>query len=98
MNVTIAYATPESQTELALELPPGATVRDALTLAATHAPFDGLDLRDPEQVAGIGVFNLVVPADQIPQHVLVEGDRVELYRPLVLDPMTARQRRAQQQG
>ena len=40
--------------------------------------------------ARLGVFSRRVP----PDHVLQAGDRVEIYRPLMLDPMEARRRRA----
>lgn len=94
MKITVAYASADQQAELVLDLPTGSCVADALTLACETPPFDGLDLTDPEQVAGLGVFNQLVQQD----HILQAGDRVELYRPLVMDPMTARLLRAQRQS
>ena len=68
--------------ELVLE--DGATVADALRLAALEAG---------GQVAGVAVFGVAVA----PSTPLREGDRVELLRPLQLDPKEARRRRAQRQ-
>lgn len=63
-----------------LVLPAGATVAEALAAAA----FDG----DPP--AAVAVFGEAVDADRP----LADGDRVELLRPLLLDPKEARRRRA----
>ncbi len=38
----------------------------------------------------LGIFSKRVPSD----HVVEQGDRIEIYRPLVLDPMEARRKRA----
>jgi putative ubiquitin-RnfH superfamily antitoxin RatB of RatAB toxin-antitoxin module len=69
-----------------LELPPGATVDqaiDASGLRTGHPGFDQLDLRCA--IAGQRVMR---------DHVLAEGDRLDLCRPLQVDPMTARRLRA----
>ena len=90
MNVTVAYALPDVQFDTPVELSDGASVADALAAVAGQAPFDSLDLAGMP----VGVFNQVV-SDR--NQVLVEGDRVEIYRPLEIDPMTARQQRAELQ-
>ncbi|CAM4092871.1 RnfH family protein [Kerstersia similis] len=68
-------------------LPPGATVRDALLAVeyegrAPGQPLDALDL---------GVFGKRCSLETA----LHDGDRVEIYRPLVFDPMESRRRRAE---
>ena len=90
MRVTVAYALPEEQYETALELPDTACVADALNGVAGQPPFSELDL----EAATVGVFNRVVSDRSRP---LREGDRVEIYRDLRLDPMTARKLRADAQ-
>jgi hypothetical protein len=60
-----------------LELPAGATVRDALAAA-------GIDSQR------VGIFGKRVSADAR----LADGDRVEVYRPLQIDPKQARRQRA----
>lgn len=61
-------------------LPPGATAGEALSRC-------GLVM---EEGAALGVFGRVVTADAP----LADGDRLELYLPLRVDPKTARRRRA----
>jgi len=67
-----------------LKLERGATVADALRLSGIGERFDNLDL------SRIGVFGRVVD----PATPLRDGDRVEIYRPLRIDPKEARRRRA----
>ncbi|EGO81055.1 hypothetical protein XFEB_02135 [Xylella fastidiosa EB92.1] len=59
----------------------GARVVDAVEMAA---------LNGIEQAVGYAVFGVLVTSD----HVLNDGDRVELLRPLLIDPKEARRRRA----
>lgn len=85
LAVEIAYAGPEGQVVLALSVPSGTTVWEAVERAR-----DGLPAGVAPDPARLGIFAKKVPADRV----LEEGDRVELYRPLTLDPMEARRRRA----
>ncbi len=78
MRVELVYALPERAEQRTLELPAGATARDALAAAGFT------------EVHAVGVFGKRVPLDQA----LREGDRVEIYRPLAVDPKEARRRRA----
>ncbi len=84
--VDVVYALPDVQHQVRVELPAGATVADALGAAAEHPPFDTLNLA----TAAVGVFGDRVERD----HPLQPGDRVEIYRPLDLDPREARRQRA----
>jgi putative ubiquitin-RnfH superfamily antitoxin RatB of RatAB toxin-antitoxin module len=87
MRVEVAYALPHVQYVIELTLPDGATVADALSRVKSEPGFIDLDL---EQVR-VGIYGSVVP-DRNQR--LEEGDRVEVYRPLTVDPMTARRLRA----
>ena len=78
LKVEIVAAVPRNAAVVSVELPEGATVRDALAAA-------GLAHR-----GAIGIFGERVS----PESRLSDGDRVELYRPLALDPKEARRRRA----
>ncbi len=72
--------------EIALELPAPATALDAV-----HA--SGLFERHPELALGapmIGIWGRACA----PQTLLADGDRVEIYRPLTMDPNEARRLRA----
>jgi putative ubiquitin-RnfH superfamily antitoxin RatB of RatAB toxin-antitoxin module len=86
INATVAYCTPAMAHLIAVELPPGATLRDAVLASgllqlAPELEADRLDL---------GVFGI----RRAPNTPLRAGDRVEVYRPLALDPATARRLRA----
>ena len=84
MKIEVAYVGPEGQWLVALELPEGATARDAIDASGLRAKLP------PERFEKIGVFSTPVE----PARVLREGDRVELYRALQVDPKDARRARA----
>ncbi|WP_417547423.1 RnfH family protein [Marinobacter segnicrescens] len=88
MRVEVAYATPERQEIVPVEVEEGATMLEAVRRSGIADLFPGLD---PEQ-ADMGIFGKVVKSPQT--HVLRAGDRVELYRPLKIDPKQARMNRA----
>lgn len=69
-----------------MDLPSGATVADAIAAARRRAP----DI--PQETAGLNVGIWGRIADRA--EVLSDGDRVEIYRPLKLDPREARRRYA----
>jgi hypothetical protein len=79
IKVEVVYAFPRREKIVSLVLPEGATVQDALL--KTSINFDPRFL---------GVFGEPVTADTR----LADGDRVEVYRPLKIDPKDARRRRA----
>lgn len=86
LRVEIVYATSARQECVHLEVPAGSTA-----MAAVRA--SGLPERHPEielATAKIGVFGRLVA----PEAALVDGDRVEIYRPLAVDPKLARRARA----
>jgi putative ubiquitin-RnfH superfamily antitoxin RatB of RatAB toxin-antitoxin module len=87
MRVEVAYALPDAQYVIELTLADGATVADALSRVKAAPGFVDLDL---DQMR-VGIFGSVV-ADRTQR--LEEGDRLEVYRPLTVDPMTARRLRA----
>lgn len=91
MSVTVVYsAEPRCAVEVALSVPRGCTASQARDRAAPvwGVPSDALH---PLQ---LGVWGKPVSA----QHPLRDGDRVELYRPLTVDPKVARRERFVRQG
>lgn len=74
---------------LALWLPAGCTAAQALARGRAAAPG-----RLPEAPAAVGVWGRACAPDTV----LQDGDRLELYRPLSVDPKEARRRRQQAQG
>lgn len=90
LRVEVVYALPQRQWLLSLELTPGASVRDAIVASNILALVPGLN-PDPEAWAeDVGIFSEAVSLDTR----LRDGDRVELYRPLQIDPKESRRRRA----
>lgn len=88
LHITVAWSPERGQVqECSLVLSAGATLADAL--AAWRGR--GLSAMEP---AASGVWGRVVP----PETVLRDGDRVELYRPLTVDPKEARRQRFAAQG
>lgn len=86
VTVEVVYALPDRQTLLTLTVPAGATVREALVLSGLPAIYPEIDSARNR----IGIFGKRVPPDTR----LNNGDRVEIYRPLTVDPKEARRRRA----
>jgi putative ubiquitin-RnfH superfamily antitoxin RatB of RatAB toxin-antitoxin module len=84
--VEIAYATPARQVIIPVEIEPGTTATQAIALSAMVEQFPELDLTR----ATIGIFGQVCPLNTL----LKQGDRVEIYRPLLCDPKQARRNRA----
>lgn len=92
LNVEVAYARPERQKIVAVQVPYGTTVAEAVRLSGITELFPEID---PDTI-DMGVFGKVVknPGAQA----LREGDRVELYRPLLIDPKQARLNRAKKKA
>lgn len=86
IKVEVAYALPQKQAILEVEVPDGSSALEAARLSGIVDRFEGLDLDD----AKLGIFGKVVS----PGQVLSDGDRVEIYRPLVADPKEVRKARA----
>lgn len=84
--ITVVLAMPDRAIEIPLQLPGGATVADALAQFGLAALDPRLDLEH----ASVGIFGRRVDR----RCTLADGDRVEIYRPLVADPKTARRKRA----
>jgi len=87
MKIEVAYATPKDQQIIELEVPEGCTARQAAMHSALDQNFEDLELAE----VPLGIFGKKAADDQL----LVEGDRVEMYRPLQIDPKDARRARAQ---
>jgi putative ubiquitin-RnfH superfamily antitoxin RatB of RatAB toxin-antitoxin module len=86
IRIEVAYALAEKQAIVALEVARGTTALEAARLSAIADRFGGLDLDN----ARLGIWAKVVS----PTQVLREGDRVEIYRPLIADPKEVRKERA----
>lgn len=84
----VVYALPERQKLLRLSVPEGSTVRDVALRSGLDALFPGLDLAS----CPLGIFGKAVAKPE--ERVIEEGERVEIYRPLLADPKEVRKQRA----
>ena len=88
--IEVAHARPEKQVLKSLQVPVGTTVQQAIELSGIRNVFPDLKV-DPDR---LGIFSNRVAPDQP----LVNGDRVEIYRPLIADPKESRRKRALKQA
>lgn len=84
--VSVVYAEPDRVFSADLVLSEGATVEDAIAQSGFREARPEIEIRADR----IGIFSRKVALDTR----LHDGDRVEIYRPLKLDPKEARRRRA----
>ena len=87
LRIEVTYALREEQVLLELEVTDGTTARQAIERSGILQRFPEIDLAR----AGLGIFGRVVAPDTP----LRDGDRVEIYRPLIADPKQGRRERAQ---
>ena len=86
MRVEVAYARPDLQVVLEMELAEGATAMEAILASGILERFPEIDFARN----GLGVYGRLAP----PERILRPGDRVEIYRPLLADPKAGRRLRA----
>ncbi|STZ75900.1 RnfH family protein [Bergeriella denitrificans] len=85
LEVEIVYGLPERQVLLSVQVAEGTTAREAVLQSGMAAQFPDLDV----EAAPLGIFGKRVKDDAV----LRAHDRVEIYRPLLVDPKEARRRR-----
>jgi len=86
MWVEVAYAEPDQQVILKVNVPDDATAQTAIDASGILERFPDIDLEKQK----IGIFSRLVTLNQR----LQPRDRVEIYRPLLADPKAARRERA----
>jgi putative ubiquitin-RnfH superfamily antitoxin RatB of RatAB toxin-antitoxin module len=86
LSVEVVYALPGAEDAVTLRLAPGATLRDAVLRSGMLERHPEIDLAAQK----LGIFGKTAAADRL----LADGDRVEIYRALAMDPKEARRRRA----
>jgi uncharacterized protein len=94
INVCVVYARPDTQQQIELQLPPGSSAQQAVVASGLLEQWPEIDLSQSR----IGVHARILdgrvnpsPEDYVLQHL----DRVEIYRPLQIDPKQARLLRAE---
>ena len=86
IHVEVAYALPDSQKIIGLDVPEGTTLIEAVRESGIVDLYPEIE---PDK-AVMGIFSKIKKAETE----LREGDRVEIYRPLIADPKEVRKQRA----
>jgi len=84
MNIGISYASQDKQIWLEIQIPEESTVKDAIQASGILTLFEDINL-DKQKV---GIFGKIVKLDAM----IKDGDRVEIYRPIIADPKTVKRR------
>jgi putative ubiquitin-RnfH superfamily antitoxin RatB of RatAB toxin-antitoxin module len=85
-RVEVAYATPVRQEVIEVSVRPGATLEQVIRASGLLARFPEIDLTRQR----VGIFGEIARL----QDAVHDGDRVEIYRPLLADPKEVRRQRA----
>lgn len=86
ITVEVVHAAVDRQLLRAIEVPSGSTVQQALLLSGFSHEFPELDLAH----CPVGIFGKAVTRERT----LEQGERIEIYRPLLADPKEVRRLRA----
>ena len=84
--VEVAYALPEEQVIISIKVPTKFNVKQAIERSGVQKKFPSIDLSKNK----VGIFGKKTTLD----HLLKDRDRIEIYRPLILDPKEMRRKRA----
>lgn len=88
INVEVAYALPEKQVIRAVNVDAGTTIGAAIVQSGIMLDFP--ELENELEDAKVGIFGKAAAMTTV----LSDGDRVEIYRPLIADPKEVRRQRA----
>lgn len=89
LEIEIVYGLPDRQYLRTMQVQEGTTARQAVLQSSLGQEIPNLDLAS----APLGIFGKRVKDDTV----LRARDRIEIYRPLLIDPKEARRRRVQNQ-
>ena len=90
IRVQVCYATPQRQILRDLVVAQGSTLQQAIVQSGVLRDAPEIDL----SLCRVGIFNKLKTLDTV----LRERDRVEIYRPLIVDPKESRRKRAEKKG
>ncbi len=88
IKVEVAFALPERQQIVPVTVEAGCSVREAVRRSGIARLFPEVDVES----AKLGIFGKAVGKPE--QEAVADGDRVEIYRPLIADPKEVRKQRA----
>jgi putative ubiquitin-RnfH superfamily antitoxin RatB of RatAB toxin-antitoxin module len=86
IEAEVCYALADTQWLIEVRIAPGSTVAEAIAASGIHVRLATTDLSEMT----VGIWGHPVSAERVVRH----GDRVEIYRPLIIDPREARRQRA----
>jgi len=89
--IEVVYADIGRQCLQAVSVPAGTTLRAAVRLSGIAEQFPGLDIA----VCPLGIFGKAIADADADSRMMTEGDRIEIYRPLLADPKEVRRLRAE---
>ena len=89
LEIEVVYGLPDKQVLKKMNVQNGCTAREAVCQSGLDEIFSELDL----QTAPLGIFSKSVKSETL----LRDKDRIEIYRPLLIDPKEARRKRVQNQ-
>ncbi|VEB71451.1 Uncharacterised protein family (UPF0125) [Providencia rustigianii] len=87
INIEVTYALPEKQFLLSVAVPEDTTIEDAIIASGILALRADIDLKKNK----VGIYSRPAKLGDKVQ----EGDRIEIYRPLIADPKELRRKRAE---
>jgi hypothetical protein len=88
IEIEVVYGLAHKQKLVSLQVDQGTTVRQGAELSGLDKEFPELDIAESK----LGIFGKAVRNPDA--ELLKEGDRIEIYRPLLIDPKAARANRA----
>ena len=86
INIEVAYALPDEQIIIPIQVNEGVTLEEAVHLSEILKKYPEIDMEKNK----FGIFGKLAKLDAV----LREGDRIEIYRPLIADPKAVRKKRA----
>ncbi|MEQ5112866.1 MULTISPECIES: RnfH family protein [Providencia] len=87
INVEVVYALPEKQYLLSVKLTEGVTIEEAIIASGILSLRDDIDLKKNK----VGIYSRPAKLSDTVQ----DGERIEIYRPLLADPKELRRKRAE---
>ncbi|WP_158969818.1 RnfH family protein [Paraglaciecola sp. L3A3] len=87
ITIEVVYGLPTKQVLLECKVAQGSSVEQAIETSGILSHFPDIDI----QTSKVGIWNRACKLTDLPK----EGDRIEIYRPLIADPKEARRRRAE---
>ncbi len=85
MNVGVCYAESDRQLWMRLEVPDSSTIEETINLSGVLKLYPEINLACQK----VGIFGKIASLDTA----VKDGDRVEIYRQITVDPQTVQRRR-----